>query len=108
MDPSPSAAEGDAATPSAGRLARWLRPALVVGLLTFAAGVVFGNLLPTRAELAATQQRLDEQRDENERLKRRVADLAARAERLEKDPWLTERILRNELRMSTEDEVIVR
>lgn len=115
MDPSPSAAETRPAAaeqaesrPPLARVARWLRPVLVVGLLTFAAGVVFGNLLPTRAELAATQRRLDDQREENERLKRRIAGLNAHAQRLEKDPWLTERILRNELRMSAEDEVIVR
>ena len=110
MDRSPSAADTSAATDATppGRIARWLRPVLVVGLLTFAAGVVFGNLLPTRAELAATQRRLDEQREENERLKRRIDGLTERAQRLEKDPWLTERILRNELRMSAEDEVIVR
>ena len=110
MDLSPSAAEAAApvTAPPAGVVARWLRPVLVVGLLTFAAGVVFGNLLPTRAELAATQRRLDDQREENERLKRRIEALGAHAQRLEKDPWLTERILRNELRMSAEDEVIVR
>lgn len=110
MDLSPPVAEGPSpvAAPSAGVIARWLRPVLVVGLLTFAAGVVFGNLLPTRAELAATQRRLDEQRDENERLKQQITGLTEHARRLEKDPWLTERILRNELRMSAEDEVIVR
>ena len=110
MDLSPSAADISAARaePAPGRVARFLRPVLVVGLLTFAAGVVFGNLLPTRAELAATQRRLDEQRQENERLKRRIDGLAAHAQRLEKDPWLTERILRNELRMSADDEVLVR
>ena len=111
MDLSPSAADGasrDVGGSPASLLARWLRPALVVVLLTFAAGVVLGNVLPTRAELAATQRRLDAQRDENERKKRRIAGLTAHAQRLEKDPWLTERILRNELRMSADDEVIVR
>jgi cell division protein FtsB len=102
MDPSPPDASRLA------RLGRWLRPALVVSLLTFAAAVVFGNVLPTRAELAATQRRLDEQCRENEKLKRRIAALTADADRLEKDPWLTERILRDQLKMSAGDEVIVR
>ena len=110
MDLSASAADiQTAATPSRlSRLASWLRPALVVSLLTFAAGVVFGNVLPTRAELAATQRRLDDQRAENARLKRRIAALDADAERLAKDPWLTEHIVRDELKMSADDEVIVR
>ncbi len=113
MAPSPSAADaraaGDDREPS--RLS-WisarLAPALVVLLLTFAAGLVFGNVLPTRAELAATERRLDEQRAENVRLQKRIEDLASRADRLAKDSWLTERILRDELRMSGDNEVIIR
>jgi cell division protein FtsB len=113
MAPSPPAADapaaGDAESPS--RLS-WISarigPALVVLLLTFAAGLVFGNVLPTRAELAATERRLEEQRAENERLQERIEDLSARAARLEKDAWLTERILRDELRMSGDNEVIIR
>ena len=110
MDLSASAADiRTAATPSRlSRLASWLRPALVISLLTFAAGVVFGNVLPTRAELAATQRRLDVQRAENDRLKRRIAELSAHAQRLEKDTWQTERILRDELKMSGDNEIIVR
>jgi cell division protein FtsB len=110
MDPSPYAADVDPSeTPSRlQRLSEWLRPTLVVALLTFAAGVVFGNVIPTRAELAATQRRLDDTRAENARLKQRIADLSRAAQRLEKDPWTTERILRDELKMSGEDEVIVR
>jgi cell division protein FtsB len=104
MDPSASAAEPSRLS----RLSEWLRPALVVGLLTFAAAVVFGNVLPTRAELAATQRRLDDQREENDHLRRRIADLTERAQRLEKDTWQTERILRDELKMSADNEVIVR
>lgn len=105
MDPSPSAAEDESGLR---RIGRWLRPALVVGLLTFAAGVILGNALPARAELAATQRRLDAQRAENERLKRRIEALAAEAKSLEKDAWRTERILRDELRMTGADEVLVR
>ena len=110
MDLSASAADTEPSeTPSRlSRLAIWLRPALVVGLLTFAAAVVFGNVLPTRAELATTQRRLDAQRAENERLKRRIADLSSRAQRLERDTWQTERILRDELKMSADNEIIVR
>ena len=109
MDPSPSAADPAAAEPSRlGELSRWLRPAVVVGLLTFAAAVVFGNVLPTRAELAATQRRLDAQRAENSMLRRRIVQVEAEAERLAKDPWQTELILRNELRMTADGEVIVR
>ena len=105
MDPSPSAGE----MPSRlARLSEWLRPALVVGLLAFATGVVLGNVLPTRAALAATQRRLDAEREENERLKRRIADLDLLAKRLEKDPWLTERILRDELKMSGDGEILIR
>jgi cell division protein FtsB len=108
MDPSASAADALPAPSRLARLAGWLRPALVVVLLTFAAGVVFGNVLPTRAELAATQRRLDGQRAENDRLRRRIAELSARAQRLEKDTWQTERILRDELKMSSDNEIIVR
>lgn len=112
MDPSPSVAEREtppsARTSRLARLSEWLRPALVVGLLSFTAAVVFGNILPTRAELGATQRRLDDQRAENDRLRRRIEQLSVRAERLEKDPWLTECILRDELKMSGENEVIVR
>lgn len=109
MDLSPSAA--DPAAPAASRLSRysrWMRPALVVVLLTFATAVVFGNVLPTRAELAATQRRLDAQRAENEKLRRRIAETRAEADGLAKDPWQTERILRDDLKMSAPDEVIVR
>jgi cell division protein FtsB len=113
MDPSPSAADVRAAGADVDpsrlqRISAWLRPALVVGLLTFAAGLVFGNVLPTRAELVATQRRLDDQRAENARLQKRIDDLSARADRLAKDAWLTERILRDELKMSGDNEVIVR
>ncbi len=113
MDPSASAADEttiDAASePSRlARLSAWLRPTLVVGLLTFAAGVVFGNVLPTRVRLAATERRLSDERAENDRLKARIADLNAETGRLAKDPWRTERILRDQLKMSADDEVIVR
>jgi cell division protein FtsB len=113
MDPSPSAADAGFPAPvdepsRLQRLSAWLRPTLVVGLLTFAAGVVFGNVIPTRAELAATERRLDEQRAVNERLKLKMAELHAETERLAKDPWRTERILRDQLKMSGDDEVIVR
>lgn len=113
MAPSPSAAElpstGDFGEPSRlERISSWLKPTLVVGLLTFAAGLVFGNVLPTRAELVATQRRLDDQRAENARLQQRIRDLSTRADRLAKDSWLTERILRDELKMSGDNEVIVR
>jgi cell division protein FtsB len=110
MDPSPSAADA-APLEAPSRLSRagaLLRPTLVVGLLTFAAGVVCGNVLPTRAELAGTQKRLDDEREENARLKRRLVALRAQASQLEQDPWATERILRDELKMSGDDEVIVR
>ena len=112
MVPSPSAAEppvpGRPAAPSRlHRLGEWMRPALVVGLLTFSAGVVCGNVLPTRAELAATRHRLEQERADNERLKRRIVSLTNDVRRLESDPWATERILRDELRMSADDEVIV-
>ncbi len=106
MDRSRSAA--DAPDSRLDRLSAWLRPALVVGLLAFAASVVFGNVIPTRAEFAATQKRLEDQRAENERLRRRIAELDGKAGRLVKDPWLTERILRDELHMSGDREVIVR
>jgi len=121
MDRSPSAAEAaapartfdapslDSVEPSRlTRLAGWLRPTLVVLLLAFAAGVVFGNVLPTRFELAATERRLEETRAENERLQQRIVELTRDADRLAKDPWRTERILRDELKMSGDDEVIVR
>jgi cell division protein FtsB len=65
-------------------------------------------VLPTRAELAATERRLDRQRDENEKLRRRIAGLEDHADHLERDPWLTERILRDDLKMSAPGEVIVR
>ena len=109
MAHSPSAA--DSAAPAASRLSRlsrWLRPVLVVLLLTFATAVVFGNVLPTRAELAATQRRLDAQRAENERLRRRIVESRAEADGLAKDPWQTERILHDDLNMSAPDKVIVR
>jgi len=123
MAPSPSAAEVVApAAPSVAaprdgwpdapsrleKLGEWLRPTLVVGLLTFAAGVILGNVLPTRRDLAGTERRLEDQLAENEKLRRRIVDLNAKAARLEKDPWLTEQILRNELKMSGDGEVIVR
>jgi cell division protein FtsB len=111
MDPSPSEGSGTPYADEPSRLQRlsaWLRPTLVVGLLTFAAGVTLGNVLPTRVELAATERRLEEQQADNERLKRKLVELSAESERLAKDPWRTERILRDELRMSADDEVIVR
>jgi cell division protein FtsB len=98
-------------TPSASRLdalSRLLRPTLVFALLAFATGVVFGNVLPTRAVHAATERRLEEQRRANEAVRRRIAYLDEQATRLAKDPWLTERILRDELKMSAPGEVIVR
>ena len=106
MDLSPSAAE--AAPSRLDRLSSWIGPALVVVLLTFAAGLVVGNVLPARGELGATQLRLDRERAEDEKLRRRIASLDARARQLEKDPWLTEVILRDELKMSGENEILIR
>jgi len=113
MDPSRSAAELSSedrpAEPSRlARLSAWLRPTLAVGLLAFATGVVFGNVLPTRMDLAATERRLETERAENAKLKARIAHLNAESERLAKDPWRTERILRDQMKMSGDDEVIVR
>jgi cell division protein FtsB len=113
MDPSPSADSGSVGgRPSEAsrlsRFSRWLRPALVVGLLTFATAVVVGNVLPTRAELAATRRRLEATQADNERLKRRIAALTDEAKRLERDPWATERILRDELKMSADNEILIR
>ena len=90
------------------RLGHWLRPLVTVGLLVFAAAVVVGNILPTRGESTATERRLDAERHENERLRRRIAAKEREARLLETDPWLTERILRDEFKMSGEREVLIR
>lgn len=83
-------------------------PVLTVALLTFATAVVLGNYLPTMAEGAATSRSLETREAENSALARRIRALEAEAEALEKDPWLNERILRDELRMTRQGEVPVR
>lgn len=83
-------------------------PVLTLFLLGFALFVVVGNYLPTRADTASTIRGLDEQRRENRELAERIRRAENEAERLEKDPWSNERILRDELRMSKKGEVIIR
>ena len=83
-------------------------PLLTVGLLTFATAVVFGNWLPTMADAAATSRALDERQARNFALARRIRALEADAVRLEQDPWINERILRDELRMTRPGEVPIR
>ena len=125
MDPSPSAAAPDVANgiaPEANKdanahgglmshlLALRVRgvPVLTLFLLGFALWVTVGNYLPTRADTASTAQALDQQRLENRELAERIRCAEAHAERLAKDPWLHERILRDQLHMTRAGEVIVR
>lgn len=128
MDPSPSAgrteeppvrdaAPVDAAPGARPRAApfagltslRWRGvPVLTLGLLGFAVSVVVGNYLPTRALTAATTRQLEAQRRENRESAERIRHAEAEAARLESDPWATERILRDEFRMTRKGEVIVR
>ncbi|MCE9634303.1 MAG: septum formation initiator family protein [Planctomycetes bacterium] len=83
-------------------------PVLTLFLLGFAFFVVVGNYLPTRADTASTIRGLDEQRRENRELAERIRRAENEAERLEKDPWTNERILRDQLHMSRKGEVIIR
>jgi cell division protein FtsB len=112
MDPSPSAPAEPAST--RGPLARALSlrwhgvPVLTLSLLGFAACVIVGNWLPTRAATAATERAVEEQRRENRELAERIRRAEAEAVRLEKDPVLHERILRDQLRMSKPGEVLIR
>jgi cell division protein FtsB len=83
-------------------------PLLTLVLLGFALAVVVGNYLPTRARTAATARQLDAQRRENRESAERIRRAEAEAIQLEKDPWMTERILRDELHMTRKGEVIIR
>jgi cell division protein FtsB len=83
-------------------------PVLTVALLTFATAVVLGNYLPTMADGAATLRAVERRQGENFALARRIRALESEAAALESDPWLNERILRDELRMTRPGEVPVR
>lgn len=124
MDPSPSPADPLAA-PGAGHSAgpaaasedrpysltalRWRGvPVLTLVLLGFAFSIVVTNYLPTRAATATSDRALEAQRAQNREYADRIRRAEAEAERLERDPWLHERILRDELRMSRQGEVIIR
>lgn len=83
-------------------------PVLTLFLLGAAVSIVVGNYLPTRAKTAATERALDDTRRENRALAERIRQGEAEAQRLETDPWAHERILRDQLHMSKQGEVIVR
>ncbi len=79
---------------------------LLLGGVTLA--ILIGNVVPTRARIAATQRALDAQHEENRRLGEERQRLEREAERLATDPWTVERVLRDEYRMSHPEELIVR
>lgn len=126
MDPSRSDADAaaapgpggaaDGATPPGAPPAGWSAlprtwrgvPVLTILLLGFALSVLLGNYLPTRADTAATERALEDQRTLNHALAERIRRAEADAARIEHDPWTHERILRDELRMTRPGEVIVR
>lgn len=83
-------------------------PVLTLFLLGFAFFVIVGNYLPTRADTASTIRGLDEQRRENRELAERIRRAESEAERLAKDPWSNERILRDQLHMTRKGEVVIR
>ena len=80
-------------------------PVLTVVLLTFAVAVVLGNYLPTMADAAATHRALGRQEERNALLARRIQALEEEALALDQDPWVNERILRDELKMTRPGEV---
>jgi cell division protein FtsB len=116
MDPSPSTPPTETppaprtSSPFAGVTGLRFRgvPVLTLFLLGFAFSVVVGNYLPTRADTAATERAVEEQRRENRESAERIRRAEAEAERLQKDPWATERILRDQLHMSRKGEVLIR
>lgn len=79
-----------------------------VGLLVFSVSVVFGNVLPTRARLIATDKAVQEQERENLALEDAIRADELRAHRLQHDPWTIERVLRDELRLAPADDRVVR
>ena len=83
-------------------------PVVTLLLLGFAVSVLLGNYLPTRASVAATDRALTQQQAENRAMAERIRCADAEAERLTRDPWANERILRDDLRMSEKGEVIIR
>lgn len=83
-------------------------PWVAIGLLLFTSVVVLGNFLPTRARTAATARALARQDAANRGLAERIRAAEAEAVRLETDPWINERILRDELRMTRPGEVRIR
>ena len=83
-------------------------PVVTLLLLGFAVSVLLGNYLPTRASVAATDRALTQQMAENRAMAERIRCADAEAERLTRDPWANERILRDDLRMSEKGEVIIR
>jgi hypothetical protein len=63
-------------------------------LLTFSCATLIGSVVPARDGLHRTQNRLDRQRDENERLTQRLGELADEEDALRTQPRVTKRILR--------------
>ena len=102
----PTSGDGDPSPLSSVLLPRILGvPVLTVVLLTFAVAVVLGNYLPTMADAAATHRALDRQEERNALLGRRIQALEEEALALDQDPWVNERILRDELKMTRPGEV---
>jgi len=85
-----------------------MRIAVVLGLSVLTVAVIVSSVLPARARVRATEAMLRAQEDENVRLQQRVDDLEAESHALRTDPWLLQRITRDEMHVTDENEVIVR
>ena len=86
----------------------WLRLSVVLGLLAFSGVTLATNVVPTRDDLRATRRMLEQQRDENETTRARIAELREDADALRHDPWVVRRVLREELNLTDEGEIRVR
>jgi hypothetical protein len=84
-----------------------LRIVVVALLLTFSCATLIGSVVPARDGLHRTQDRLDRQRDENERLTLRLEELTDEEDALRTQPRLTKRILRG-FGITDPDEIRVR
>ena len=93
--------------PGARRLP-WARVGAILALLAFTVLTLVTGLLPAREDHDASQRMLDEQESRNRELEKRQVALEAEAQAVATDPWVVQRILRDEFHVTDEDEVLVR
>ena len=84
-----------------------VRMTVVALLLALSCATLIGSVVPARDGLYRTEGMLDAQAAENERLEKRLGELAVEEDALRHDEWVNDRILRS-YQFRDPGEIIVR